>query len=153
MDNIVNGVGQFATYISLFISSILGHPHTTTHLNPKPTVAVQQTDTGPSYNIYKSLSYMGYSVNMSASIPENGGTITGSISGNCTGPITGHYEGNKSGAINGQSNIKCNVTFIQVPGAVSFTGTVNKSAKNAQLQLVFHVGSINRTQNVVVNFN
>lgn len=153
MDNIVNGVGQLATYLSLFISSLLGHTHATTHVNPKPTIAVQQTENGPTYNISKSLSYMGYSVNMAASIPENGGNITGSISGNCSGPITGHYDGNVSGAINGQSNINCNVTFIQVPGTVSFTGTVNKSAKNAQLQLVFHVGSINRTQNVTINFN
>lgn len=153
MDNIVNGVGKLATYLSLFISSFVGHPHTTTNIAPKPTVAVQQTENGQTYNITKSLSYMGYSVNMSASIPENGGNIKGSITGSCTGTITGHYDGNDNGTIKGQSNINCTVAFIQVPGSVTFNGTVNKVTKSAQLQLVFHVGSINRTQNVSVNFN
>lgn len=155
MENIVNGVSQLALSLSLLINSLLGHTLTTTNatVNTQPTVAVAQTENGPTYNISKSLSYQGYSVNMSAAIPENGGDITGNISGSCTGTITGHYEGTDNGTINGQSNVNCKVSFIQVPGTVTFSGTVNKTTKSAQLLLVFHVGAISKSQNIVVNFN
>ena len=145
--------GHLIAGAALFFSSFLGH--NTAHLgaqNAQPTVTIENTTSGSFYTASHSISYQGYSVNMTVTIPKNGGKITGRISGDCNGDITGQYDGKDSGAINGQANISCQVLLVQIPGTVTFTGTVNKDNKNAQLLLTLKVDSFEKSQNVNVSF-
>ena len=90
---------------------------------------------------------------MSAAIPKEGGNVTGTISGDCSGTITGKYDGKDNGTISGKSQMNCSLAIIQIPGTVTFNGTVNKTAKNAQLLVMLDVSSFKKSQQVTLNFN
>ena len=82
--------GHFIAGAALFFSSFLGH--NTAHVgaqNTQPAVTVGNTASGSFYTATRSISYQGYSVTITITVPKNGGKITGRISGDCNGDITG----------------------------------------------------------------
>lgn len=144
---------QVVASFGLLLSSLLGHRHTATTAAIQQPIAVQVASTSAQYVVTKRLSYQGYQVTMNASVPKDGGDITGIISGDCTGNITGHYDGKNAGVIKGQANPTCGVSLFQIPATVTFTGTVNRTAKDAQLLITFHVASFQKSENVTVPFH
>lgn len=80
------------------------------------------TATGP-------YSYKDYSITMTANIPLEGGTVTGTISGDCSGKVTGSFDGANNGTISGNLNGACNPFFVNIPASATFSGVVNKDSK------------------------
>ncbi|HWY80110.1 MAG TPA: hypothetical protein VNW29_07170 [Candidatus Sulfotelmatobacter sp.] len=152
--DIFQSFGHLFSALGIIFTSIIGHSHAiVTSLSPQPTIAVSPISTdASSYNLNRSFSYQEYSLMISAAVPKNGGNIIGKISGDCNGTINGHYDGKENGTLNGQANVTCKVSFVQIPGIVTFNGTISKTAKNAQLLITLAVSSFKKSQNITVNF-
>ncbi len=73
--------------------------------------------------------FKGNSVNITANIPLDGGSVTGSVSGSCDGVIKATYSGQNNGVISGTMTGTCDPFFVKIPASAQFSGTVNKTAK------------------------
>lgn len=142
------------TTAGLIVSSYLGNHHTViSSQSTNPAVTTQDVSNDSFYYANRSITYDGYTVAMSVSVPKNGGNITGNIFGDCNGKITGQYDGQNNGAINGQANVTCSLLFVSLPAAATFTGTVDKTNNTAQLHVTLNVDTLHKTEQVVVPFN
>ena len=80
--------------------------------------------------------YKDYSVTVTANIPLEGGAVTGSMSGTCAGKLKGTFTGQNNGAFSGTIVGSCSPFFFNVPVSATFSGTVNKDAKNAPISFI-----------------
>ena len=87
---------------------------------PEPEGAVVATGT---------YSYKGNDVHITANIPLEGGSVTGTVSGTCDGTVRGTFSGGQNGAISGTMSGVCSPFFVNIPASASFSGTVNKDGK------------------------
>jgi len=92
--------------------------------------------------------YKDYSVTVTANIPLEGGAVTGSMSGACAGKLKGNFTGQNNGAFSGTIVGSCSPFFINIPASATFSGIVNKDAKNAPISFtgkgagITHEGSM-----------
>lgn len=150
--NLFQHFGHLVSVAGLLFSSYLGHNNAHVTAQPvKSAVTASNYSTDSDYIATKNVSYNGYSINMEVAVPKDGGSVSGKISGDCDGKITGNYDGQS--AINGQANVMCHLLFMQIPGKATFTGTVNKEDKTAQLQVTFSADSFQKTAPVTFSFN
>lgn len=80
-----------------------------------------------------SYTYEGHSVTITAYIPLEGGSVTGTISGTCDGTLKGQFGGQNNGAISGTIVGGCSPFVVNVPASAEFDGIVNKDAKNVPI--------------------
>lgn len=152
--NLFQHLGHIFAALGLVTTSFLGQHHTiTSSHSAQPVVTEQNVSSASSYSVNKSVTYGGYTVNMSLSVPKNGGNITGNISGDCSGPITGQYDGQNDGVISGQTNITCSLLFVKLPGSGTFTGTLDKDTKTATVQMTLNIDKLHKTEPVTLSFN
>lgn len=87
---------------------------------PEPEGAVVATGT---------YTYKGNDVNITANIPLEGGTVTGTVSGTCEGTVKATFSGQNNGVISGKMMGACSPFFVNIPASAEFSGTVNKTSK------------------------
>lgn len=152
--NFLQNISHFIAAFGLIATSFLSQHHTTisSHVT-NPTASMENSTSGDVYTANKSITYNGYSVNISLVIPQNGGVISGTVSGDCNGKITGKYDGQNNGVMNSQSNVNCSLLFVQIPGTATFNGTLNKENKTASGQVSVGIDSFQKTEPVTITFN
>lgn len=152
--DILQRVGHLLATAGVLLTSFLGHNNsnvTTSVIKSSPSVSVAPST--PEYTAQKSISYNGYSIEMTVAVPEDGGQISGNVAGDCDGKITGQYDGKDNGTIDGQANVICHLLFMEIPGKATFTGKVSKTNKKADLQVTFSADSFQKTAPVALLFN
>lgn len=152
--NFFEHISHFIAVIGLVATSFLSQHHVTATIqSPTPSVAVQNSIANTVYTADKTITYNGYTVTISLTVPQSGGNVTGSVSGDCSGTITGLYDGNNNGKLTAYSNSSCSLLFVHIPGTAAFTGIFNKESKSATGQATIKVGSFQKTEPVTVNFS
>lgn len=110
---------------------------------PEPEGAVTAT------GVY---SYKDYSVTVTANIPLEGGTVTGSVSGTCEGSVKGSYDGNNNGVFSGKLLGACSPFFVNIPASATFSGTVNKDSKVAPINFNGGGGGFNHSDSMTLSY-
>ncbi|MBI3981106.1 hypothetical protein HY345_03865 [Candidatus Microgenomates bacterium] len=78
-------------------------------------------------------SFKGYSVNVTANIPLDGGSVIGTIAGTCDGKLKGTFNGKNNGPITGSISGACSPFFVNIPASAQFSGVVNKDSKSVPI--------------------
>lgn len=152
--DIFQSIGHLFVGAGLLLSSFLGHTsESPAAKSVEPTLTVHKETSASFYKASGSINYQDYNITMDISIPKAGGAVTGKISGDCTGDITGQYDGKDNGVINGQANGSCRLLFVQIPGKITFDGTVNKTEETAHLFVTAKVDSFEKSRNINLSFH
>lgn len=89
-----------------------------------------------------SYEYKGNIVNVSATIPLDGGAVTGTVSGACDGTVKATFSGQNNGVISGTMMGTCAPFFVNIPASAEFSGTVNKSSKTVPFSFTGRGGGL-----------
>ncbi len=96
--------------------------------------------------------FKGYDVNITANIPLNGGTVTGTVSGTCDGQIQGTFDGKNNGVITGQMKGACSPFFVPIPSSATFSGTVNKTGKTVPFHFDGQGGGMTKSDSMTLTY-
>jgi hypothetical protein len=99
-----------------------------------------------------SYSLSGHSVIVTMHIPLTGGPVTGQVSGDCYGNIKGSFTGQNNGAISGSIHGACSIFVIDVPGKVTFKGSVNKDTKSVPIGFTGSGGGFSKTDSMMLSY-
>ncbi len=103
------------------------------------------TATGP-------YSYKDYSITMTANIPLEGGSVTGTVSGDCSGKVTGSFDGQNNGIISGKLAGACNPFFVNIPASATFSGIVNKDSKTVPISFQGSGGGFTHEGSMILSY-
>ncbi|MBI2022815.1 hypothetical protein HYS97_03135 [Candidatus Daviesbacteria bacterium] len=97
-------------------------------------------------------SFKDYSVTVTASIPLEGGSVTGSISGTCGGKLKGTFDGQNNGVFSGTITGVCDPFFVAIPASAEFSGTVNKDSKVAPISFTGKGGGLTHKDSMSLSY-
>lgn len=123
--------------------SLFSNPHVTTyHHTSNPNTTPSPTSSQVMLKAVGNISQFGKTIHLTAMFPQNGGTVTGSVSGDCTGTIKGKYSGDNNGKqLQGTAYATCPIMFFDLKGTADFKGTINNNDTEAN---VMYVGKVNQ---------